>query len=131
MAIPRSPCFVLTLELDSHHRLFSAADKELEILRVIYNTVLGNYLKLENQMKRQKEYKRWIRQLKGINRKLARDEENPFLQNELKCVREKLKGLRDQYQLTEYASHAWIKSNRKHFGDRVNAAVSQKTASRA
>ncbi|RHW39033.1 hypothetical protein D1B31_13805 [Neobacillus notoginsengisoli] len=131
MAIPRSPSFVLTLELNSHPRMFSVADKELEILRVLYNTVLGNYLKLENQMKRLKEYKKWIRQLKGIKRKLARDEENPFLQNELKCLREKLKGLRDQYQLTEYASHTWVKSIRKHFGDKVNAAVAQKTASRA
>ncbi|WP_059173465.1 hypothetical protein [Bacillus sp. FJAT-27445] len=131
MAIPRSPSFVLTLELDSHPGLFSAADKELEILRVIYNTVLGNYLKLENQMKRLKEYKRWIRQLHGIKGKLAFDEENPFLQNELECVRERLKDLREQYQLTEYASHAWVKGIRKHFGDKVNAAFAQKTASRA
>ncbi|RDU36887.1 transposase [Neobacillus piezotolerans] len=131
MVIHRSPSFVLTLELDSHPKLFSAADKELEILRVLYNTVLGNYLKLENQMKRLKEYKRCIRQLHGVKRKLALDEENPFLLNELECIREKLQDLREQYQLTEYASHAWAKGIRKHFGDRVNAAVAQKTASRA
>ncbi|WP_156324516.1 hypothetical protein [Bacillus sp. FJAT-27245] len=78
----------------------------MEILRVIYNTVLGNYLKRENQMKRLKEYKRSIRQLHGLKRKLAIDEGNPCLLNELECLRERLKDLREQYQLTEYASHA-------------------------
>ncbi|MGW8905576.1 hypothetical protein, partial [Heyndrickxia sporothermodurans] len=52
-----SPSFVLSLELKKNPLLFSVAFDELEICRVIYNTVLGKYLKLEKQMKREKRYK--------------------------------------------------------------------------
>ncbi|QKY69885.1 hypothetical protein [Lentibacillus sp. CBA3610] len=44
-----SPTFVLTLELDHHPRMFSVITDELEICRVIYNTVLGEYLKRDKQ----------------------------------------------------------------------------------
>jgi len=114
MALSCSPIFVLTLELESSPRLFSDASSELEILRVIYNTILGKYMKMEEQLKRLKEYKRYIRQLKGIRKKLAKEKETPFLINELKCLQQKLKNLREQYQLTEYASHTWVKRIRKH-----------------
>lgn len=130
VAKAQSPSFVLSLGLAHHPRIFAVISDELEICRVIYNTILGQYLKLEEQMKREKQYKKLIRQYKGVSKKLQTDKDNPFLMNELKLIRQKLKALREKYQLTEYASHHWVKPVRKHFQNRVNAMVAQKIASR-
>ncbi|WP_257349784.1 hypothetical protein [Pseudalkalibacillus decolorationis] len=130
MAKGQSPSFVLTLELERNPLLFSILEKELEGCRVIYNTVLGIYLKREHQYKREKVYKRCIRQLKGIHQKLRLDEDNPTLKEEKKNLYLQLNQLREKYQLTEYAAHQWIKPIRQHFGNQVNAAVAQKIASR-
>ncbi|QKY70585.1 hypothetical protein [Lentibacillus sp. CBA3610] len=126
-----SPTFVLTLELDYNTRMFAAITDELEICRVIYNTVLGEYLKREKQMKREKTYKRLIRQLHGVNKKLAKDDHDASLIDEKKMINQKLHLLRKKYGLTEFASHTWVKPIRKHFHNKVNAAVAQKIASRA
>ncbi|WP_257350670.1 hypothetical protein [Pseudalkalibacillus decolorationis] len=131
MAKGQSPSFVFTLELERHPRLFSILERELEVCRVIYNTVLGMYLKREHQYKREKAYKRCLRQLKGIRHKLGSDQDNPTLIEERKNVYMQLNQLREKYQLTEYAAHQWIKPIRQHFGNQVNAAVAQKIASRA
>src|SRR5699024_3396526 len=48
-----------------------------------------------------------------------------------KHIKVQLNDLRKKYQLTEYASHMWVKPVREHFGNRVNSAIAQKTASRA
>lgn len=64
MAKRRSPSFVLSLELKEDPMLFSIIVDNLEICRVMYNTILGKYLKLETQMKREKKYKKYIRQWK-------------------------------------------------------------------
>jgi hypothetical protein len=114
-----------------HSLMFSLLSDELEICRVMYNTILGTYLKRETQMKRKKTYKRLIRQFKGVAKKLEKDEENTFLKREKKGIQEELKTLRQKYQLTEYASHEWVKPVRKHFDNKVNSAVAQKIASRA
>ncbi|MED3650760.1 hypothetical protein [Heyndrickxia sporothermodurans] len=79
MAKTSSPSFVLSLELKKNPLLFSVAFDELEICRVIYNTVLGKYLKLEKQMKREKRYKKLIRQLKAVSKKLEKNEQNKAL----------------------------------------------------
>lgn len=131
MAKQSSPSFVLTLELEKSPRLFSRISDELEICRVMYNSVLGHYLKREKQMKRTKTYKRLIREYKGVSKKLNHDEENPMLIQDKMRIQQQLKALRETFQLTEYASHEWARAIRKHFGDKVNAAFAQKTASRA
>jgi len=64
MAKRRSPSFVPSLELKEDPMLFSIIVDNLEICRVMYNTILGKYLKLETQMKREKQYKKYIRQWK-------------------------------------------------------------------
>jgi hypothetical protein len=38
----------------------------------MYNAVLGKYLKLEKQMKRKKQFKRLLRQYKGVQKKLGK-----------------------------------------------------------
>ncbi|NGY77527.1 hypothetical protein F6Y02_17630 [Bacillus megaterium] len=126
MAKKQSPTFVLTQELKEHPLLFSVIEKELEICRVMYNAVLGNYLKLEKQMKREKQFKRLMRQYKGVQKKLEKDTKNKQLTEEKRVLQQAFKSLRDQYELNEYASHHWVKPIRKHFGNQVNSAVAQK-----
>ncbi|WP_176446767.1 hypothetical protein [Lentibacillus sp. CBA3610] len=82
-------------------------------------------------MKREKAYKRLIRQLYGVKKKLAKDDHDASLIHEKKTINQKLHLLRKKYGLTEFASHAWVKPIRAHFHNQVNAAVAQKIASRA
>lgn len=131
MAKNQSPTFVLTQELEEQPLLFSIAKNELENCRVMYNTILGKYLKLEKQMKRQKQFKKLMRQYKGVQKKLEKDVKNEHLLKEKKVLQQAFKSLRDQCELNEYASHNWVKAIRKHFGNQVNSAVAQKVASRA
>ncbi|MBD1382469.1 transposase [Metabacillus arenae] len=131
MAKTTSPSFVLSLELAENPLMLCLASDELEICRVMYNTVLGTYLKREAQMKREKHYKKLIRHYKGVSKKLKSDKENKFLQDEKKKIQLELKKRRENVQLTEYASHEWVKPIRSHFGNKVNSAVAQKIASRA
>ena len=115
-----SPCFVLSLELENNPLIFSVIEDELEICRVIYNTILGKYLKLEHQMKREKAYKKLIRQYKAVSGKLEKTPKDEHLKAEKKTIQEKLKQLREKYQITEYVSHKWVKPIREHFGNKVN-----------
>ena len=131
MAKAISPSFVLSLELKSNVLMFSVIEDELEICRVMYNTVLGRYLKLETQMKREKSYKKWIREYRFVSKKLERNPTDEVLVKEKKIIQKNFTSLRDKYSLNEYASHDWVKSIRKHFGNKVNSAVAQKTATRA
>ena len=82
MAKAISPSFVLSLELKSNVLMFSVIEDELEICRVMYNTVLGTYLKLETQMKREKSYKKWIREYRFVSKKLERNPNDEVLVKE-------------------------------------------------
>ncbi|MED3563376.1 hypothetical protein, partial [Bacillus xiapuensis] len=91
MAKKQSPTFVLTQELEEQPLLFSIAENELENCRVIYNTILCNYLKLEKQMKREKQYKKLMRQYNGVQKKLEKDTKNKQLVEEKKVLQQAFK----------------------------------------
>ena len=82
-------------------------------------------------MKREKRYKKLVLQNRGVSKKLAKDPSNKILIAEKKCIQAAFEELRLKYALTEYASHEWIKPIREHFGNKVNSAIAQKTATRA
>ena len=90
MAKAISPSFVLSLELKSNVLMFSVIEDELEICRVMYNTVLGTYLKLETQMKREKSYKKWIREYRFVSKKLERNPNDEVLVKEKKIIQKTL-----------------------------------------
>jgi len=56
-------------------------------------------------MKREKQYKKYIRQWKALSRKLETDGGNTTLLADKKHTEAQLSDLRKKYQLTEYASH--------------------------
>lgn len=137
MARDKSPTFVLPIKLRHDERLVSIIESELETNRVICNTCLGELLKREHSMKRTKRYKKCIRDNHAVSEKLRLAEKSKKA-NLIKGYKEKKKRisvrfqrLREEFGLTEYSIHAYIPPIRSHFGNQVNAAIAQKTASRA
>lgn len=150
MTKAKTPSFVLTLEMDTkemnnQQQIVKTITGESEINRQLYNACLGELLKREKQMKRRRLYKKLMRKSFGISKqislcetKLAKDENNvelnkikKQLQKEKEEVIKQIFDLQKEYGLFEYSMHEYIKPMRKHFGNRVNANVVQKAATRA
>ncbi|WHZ01949.1 transposase [Neobacillus sp. YX16] len=134
MAKVRTPSFIIDVELKGQNRDFLMIESELEINRVIYNTSLGEYLKREKQMKRTKRYKKLVRISRAIKSHLAKNsnkEKMEYFQNEQKNLSKEFKILREEFGLTEYSMHEYIKEVRNHFNGKINSIIAQKTATRA
>lgn len=134
MAKAKTPSFIIDVELKGKNRDFLMIESELEINRVIYNTALGEYLKREKQMKRTKRYKKLVRISRVIKSHLAKNfnkEKMEYFQNEKKRISEEFKNLREEFGLTEYSMHEYIKEVRNHFNGKTNSIIAQKTATRA
>ena len=134
MARSITPSFIIDVELKGKNRDLLMLESELEINRVIYNTLLGEYLKREKQMKRTKRYKKLVRISRAIKSHLARSnnkEKIEYFQNEQKNLSKEFKKLREEFGLTEYSMHEYIKVVRNHFNGKTNSIIAQKTATRA
>ncbi|SDN85777.1 hypothetical protein [Bacillus sp. OK048] len=134
MAKAKTPSFIIDVELKGRNRDFLMIESELEVNRVIYNTSLGEYLKREKQMKRTKRYKKLVRITRAIKSHLAKNsnkEKMKYYQNEQKNLSEEFKKLREEFGLTEYSMHEYIKEVRNHFNGKTNSIIAQKTATRA
>ena len=137
MGKSKTPSFVLTLEMEANNSVIKAIEDYLEIARVIYNSCLGELLKREKQMKREKKYKKIRRCIRAVSQKIAYFEEKKDKEKVNFYKKEKdtlFKGL-FEYQLkcgvTEYAMHDFANPIRSHFGKRMNSLISQKVATRA
>ena len=134
MAKVKTPSFIIDVELKGRNRDFLMIESELEVNRVIYNTSLGEYLKREKQMKRTKRYKKLVRISRAIKSHLAKNhnkEKMEYFENERKNLSEEFKKLREEFGLTEYSMHEYIKEVRNHFNGKTNSIIAQKTATRA
>lgn len=137
MAKDTSPTFVLSLKLLIQKADAGLIEKENEINRVLYNTCLGELLKRETSMKRTKRFKKVLRQYRAISIKLDQAESKKdkqdiaFFKAEKRGVQVAFKELRTEFGLTEYSIHAFMTPVRAHFGNRINANIAQKTATRA
>jgi hypothetical protein len=134
MAKAKTPSFIIDVELKGKKRDFLNIESELEINRVIYNTALGEYLKREKQMKRTKRYKKFVHISRAIKSHLAKnnnEEKMEYFQNEQKNLSKEFKKLREEFGLTEYSMHEYIKKVRNHFNGKTNSIIAQKTATRA
>jgi hypothetical protein len=134
MAKAKTPSFIIDVEIKGKNRDIFMIESELEINRVIYNTSLGEYLKREKQMKRTKRYKKLVRISSTIKSHLAKNsnkEKMEYFQNEQKNLSIEFKKLREEFGLTEYSMHQYIKEVRNHFNGKTNSIIAQKTATRA
>ena len=129
-----TPSFIIDVELKGKNIDLLMIESELEINRVIYNTSLGEYLKREKQMKRTKRYKKLVRIARAIKSHLAKNSNKKkmeYFQNEQKNLTAEFKKLREEFGLTEYSMHEYIKKVRNHFNGKTNSIIAQKTATRA
>ncbi|MEH7115698.1 transposase [Neobacillus niacini] len=134
MAKAKTPSFIIDVELNGRNRDFLMIESELEVNRVIYNTSLGEYLKREKQMKRTIRYKKLVRISRAIKSHLAKNhnkEKKEYFENERKNLSEEFKKLREEFGLTEYSMHEYIKEIRNHFNGKTNSIIAQTTATRA
>jgi hypothetical protein len=134
MAKEKTPSFIIDVEIKGKNGDLLMIESELEINRVIYNTSLGEYLKREKQMKRTKRYKKLVRILRALKAHLSKNsnkEKMEYFQNEKKNLSLEFKKLREEFGLTEYSMHQYIKEVRNHFNGKINSIIAQKTATRA
>lgn len=96
----------------------------------IYNLCLDRCIKQLNKLKRDKEYRRSIKALKIVNRKL---EKKNLSQDESKRLKEiknsctnKIKDLEKEYQFTENDIQKYAKVPREFIGKILNSAIVQK-----
>src|SRR3954447_13466354 len=112
MVKAKTPSFIIDVELKGTNRDLLMIDAELEMNRVIYNTSLGEFLKREKQMKRTKRYKKLVRISRAIKSHLANssnEEKLTYYKNEQKDLSEEFKKLREEFGVTEYSMHEYIK----------------------
>ncbi|WP_313428539.1 hypothetical protein [Siminovitchia terrae] len=83
MAKDLTPTYVISQEMDCSPAVRSAILKELELCRVMQNTILGEYLKRDKQMKRRKIFKKLIRQYKAVKEKQKSESKNNTLSKDL------------------------------------------------
>ncbi|WLR51909.1 transposase [Bacillus tianshenii] len=106
------PCYVVTIPLKTELWQEHILTKRLEIARQMYNACLGEVLKRYKRLKNDTSYQYWIKQKPSKERKEA------------------FKQLNQDYGLSEYALHSFVKPIQNYFRKHIDANTSQKIATR-
>lgn len=109
----KTTSYILTFPLKTERFQEHILNKRFEIGRRIYNACLGEYLKRYNVMISDNEFKETITQVKS------------------KEYNKKLSDIRNNYGLTEYSMHDFVKSMQHLFKSNIDAFTAQKIATRA
>ena len=125
--------FTMEFELIAGNQEINFLEKRFNTGSNIYNLCLDHCIKQLNKLKRNEEYRRTVKALKTVNRKL---EKNNLPQNEIKRLKEikksctnKIKDLEKEYQFTENDIQRYAKVPRKFIGKILNSAIVQNIAS--
>lgn len=105
--------FNLTLYLDAEKWQVDILNKRLDIARQIYNTCLNELWKRYNRMTHSQEYIQLMVEIKAKTK-----------------ARKEIFALYNQYGLSEYSLHAFVKDVKKHFKENIDANTAQKVATR-
>jgi hypothetical protein len=142
----RTPTFVLNLELTVEPFQVYLLEKQFEISRQLYNTILGELLKRHEQLKRTKKHQRLSCQLRAVTRQSLKyenatskegKEKLVFYLKEHKQILTQIIEMQREYGLTEYQTHEWVKEPRNHYTFtsknkvQLHSALAQKVASRS
>ena len=127
--------FVMEFELIAGNQEINFFEKRFNTGSNIYNLCLDRCIKQLNKLKRDKEYKKSVKALKTVNRKL---EKKNLPQDEIKRLKEikisytnKIKELEKEYQFTENDIQKYAKVPREFIGNILNSNIVQKIASTA
>lgn len=125
--------FVMEFELIAGNQEINFLEKRFNTGSNIYNLCLGHCIKQLNKLKRDEEYKKSVKALKTVNRKL---EKKNLPQNEIKRLKDikisctnKIKELEKEYQFTENDIQKYAKVPREFIGKILNSNIVQKIAS--
>ena len=125
--------FTMEFELIAGNREINFLEKRFNTGSNIYNLCLDRCIKQLNKLKRDKEYRKSVKALKTINRKL---EKKNLPQDEIKRLKEiktsctnKIKELEKEYQFTESDIKKYAKVPREFIGKILNSAIVQNIAS--
>ena len=127
--------FAMEFELIAGNQEINFLEKRFNTGSNIYNLCLNHCIKQLNKLKRDKEYRRSVKTLKTVNRKL---EKKNLPQNEIKRLKEikisctnKIKELEKEYRFTKNDIQKYAKVPREFIGKILNSAIVQNIASTA
>ena len=127
--------FVMEFKLIAGNKEINFLEKLFNTGSNIYNLCLEHCIKQLNKLKRDKEYRKSVKALKTVNKKL---EKKNLPQDEIKRLREiktsctnKIKELEKEYQFTENDIQKYAKVPREFIGKILNSNIVQKIASTA
>ena len=125
----------MEFELIAGNQETNFLEKRFNVGSNIYNLCLEHCIKQLNKMKRDKEYRKSVKALKTVNRKLERKN---LPQNEIKRLKDikisctnKIKELEKEYQFAENDIQKYAKVPREFIGKILNSAIVQNIASTA
>lgn len=127
--------FIMEFELIAGNQETIFLEKRFNAGSNIYNLCLNHCIKQLNKLKRDKEYRKSVKALKTVNKKL---EKKNLLQDEIKRLKDiknsctnKIKELEKEYQFTENDIQKYAKVPREFIGKILNSNIVQKIASTA
>ncbi|AGE22647.1 putative transposase [Geobacillus sp. GHH01] len=147
MTKKNGPTFVLTLPMYANRVQLIQLDKIFEQSRSLYNYMLNETLKRYNNLMQSKTYRKTIRQIQGISKKI-RQLENKLLnetdKKAIKTLKEELQTLKKErnqlykqqndiemeFGYNEYVLHEVVKTPKYYF-NRIDINTAQKLATRA
>ena len=129
------PSFAMEFELIAGNQETNFLEKRFNAGSNIYNLCLEHCIKQLNKLKRDEGYRKSVKALKTVNRKL---EKKNLPQNEIKRLKEikisctnKIKELEKEYKFTENDIQKYAKVPREFIGKILNSNIVQKIASTA
>ena len=127
--------FVMEFELIAGNQEKNFLEKRFNTGSNIYNLCLEHCIKQLNKLKRDKKYRKFLKTLMTVNRKLKKKN---LSQDEIKRLKEiknsctnKIKELEKEYQFTENDIQKYAKVPREFIGKILNSAIIQNIASTA
>ena len=127
--------FAMEFELIAGNQEINFLEKRFNTGSNIYNLCLDRCIKQLNKLKRDNEYRKSVKALRTVNRKL---EKKNLPQDEIKRLKEikisctnKIKELEKEYQFTENDIQKYAKIPREFIGKILNSAIVQNIATTA
>ena len=127
--------FVMEFELIAGNQEINFLEKRFNTGSNIYNLCLEHCIKQLNKLKRDKEYRKSVKALKTVNRKLKMKNLPQVEIKRLKDIKisctNKIKELEKEYQFTENDIQKYAKVPREFIGKILNSSIVQNIASTA
>lgn len=128
----KTPSYILTLSLMCQPHEIDVLNKRFSIAERMYNQTLTKAKTNLFELKRNKRYKRLLRDL-AIVKKLEKEDlkvhQTSVYTKDKKMLNEQLKELKSKYGVSEYWLHSYIKKQQNQYKQHIDSLTAQKIAS--